>query len=140
LGYRQLLPPPRPPVPVRPHSFSPEAVATQQKRAVQGLGKGPGQKRSLTLGDEQIINLSMRGDVLAVVPKFAHYRPKASGGGCRCSRKSNELKVKRDALNALKEVLQNLSNDERIKLKQVLMATELVFYVRTAAGVEQRTI
>lgn len=139
MGYRQLLPPPRPPVPARPYSFSPEAAAVQKKQAVQELVR-QGQKRSLTLGDEQIINLSMRGDVLAAIPKFAHYRPKAGGGGCRCARKSNESKGKRDALNALKEVLQNLSNDERIKLKQVLMATELVFYVRTPAGVEQRTI
>lgn len=138
MGYRQLLPPPRPPVPARLHSLIPAAVKAQSR--VQPPAAQDSKRKSITLGDDQIINLSIRPDVLSAVPRLTNYRPKIVSKGCRCSHKSQNAKSRIDALRSLKEVLQHLSNDEIIKLKRVLMVQEILFYVRTSAGVEKRTL
>jgi len=96
---------------------------------------------SVTLGDDQLLSLTTRGDVLNVLPHLLHYRPKRAGKQCaKCTKGSRNAAFRRDALRAIKEALQHLWPEQAEKLKQVLNVQEIVFHVRVDRGTERRTI
>lgn len=118
-----LIPPPRPPV---PHPQAPKGAPA------------PG-GRSLVLTDEQLMMLTMRGDVLGVFPQFRTYRPSAVGG-CKCSANSALLEARTAALTSLKALLLGFSEADRNKLKKALNVSSLVLFTAGPRGAEKHTL